>query len=135
MEPISSIILISIGIGLVSLEAILYSFFIVWFGFGFIIIGMINYFYIFSSGFVQIGSASVVAIVLMFLLKQKLIESLKKAEDIKEDFFNEGGIGIVKNGMVFYKGTYFEIISSKEYKENQKVDIEKIEKNKAFLRN
>ena len=108
-EPISSVVLIGIGIALIGIEALLASFFLLWFGIGFIIVGGVHLGVPFSDGAYQIAAATCIAMVLLFVLKAK-VKSLfaKNEKEIKDDFLNEAGEGVIKEGMVFYKGTLWE---------------------------
>lgn len=124
---ISPIILIAIGIGLIAMEAIVFSFYFFWFGLAFLIVGILSFFGVFSSGLLQLSSVAIVALLLLYLLKNKtVIEFLKSKEKKNNDnFLNEEGIGIIKNNKVYYKATYWSIDpkSENDFIENEKVIV------------
>ena len=57
-------------------------------------------------------------------------------DEISDDFFNERGIGEIKNSKVFYKGTYWKIdskIKIDSFEEGEKVVVLKTFKNSATI--
>ena len=123
ISVLAPLVLIGIGILLIALEIIVPLFFIIWFGFGFVICGLISFFYIFSDGLNQIALAFFISIILLIILRGKVLDYLNKnSKEIKTNFFDEEGKGIIKNGLVFYKGTFWEIDS----KDNDFADGEKV---------
>ncbi len=135
-EPLSFYTLLGIGIGLIGLEMTLGSFYIIWFGIGFCIVAGVEFFIPFSSGLYQVSLAFLIALVLLFLLKNKLIEFLSKNEkEIKDDFLNESGVGVMKHGLVEFKGTMWEVESKfKDLENGTEVEVLRVEKNKAFIK-
>lgn len=109
LQPFSAPILLTIGIVLMGIEMMLGSFYILWFGIGFFVVGAIEYFLPFPSAMYQISTALIISLVLLFALKKKVNFWLRHSEkEIKDDFLNEEGEGVIKEGMVFYKGTMWE---------------------------
>ncbi len=135
-EPLSFYTLLGIGLALIGLEMTLGSFYILWIGIGFCLVAGVEYFIPFSSGLYQISLAFFIALVLLFLLKNRLKEFLGKNEkEIKDDFLNESGVGIIKHGLVEFKGTMWEIESKfKHLKDGTEVEVLKVEKNMAYLK-
>jgi len=127
LSLISPTILIAIGLGLIAIEMLIFSFVFFWFGLAFIIVGVLTYFSVFSDGLWQLSSTSVISIVLLLILRTKLIKLFLKTKEKEnnDNFLNERGIGIVKNGKVYYKATYWDInLSNKElFEENEKVIV------------
>ena len=130
-------ILLAIGVALIALEAVITSFILIWFGIGFIITAAISYLYPFSDGVWQLATASVISLILLFLLRKKVLESfLKSQKNISDNFLDEKGIGEIKNSMVLYKGTYWQIDSKfedKEFNEGEKVIVLKTFRNHATI--
>lgn len=52
----------------------------------------------------------------------------------KENFFNESGEGVIKEGKVYFKGTYWKIASHEEFQENEKVQVIKVEGSTAIIK-
>ena len=48
---IESYTLLAIGITLITLEAVIASFVVIWFGFGFVLVAFISFFYIYCSSY------------------------------------------------------------------------------------
>lgn len=137
LSVIDPYILLAIGVALIAFEAVIASFVLIWFGFGFILTALISYIYIFSDGLWQIAIASIFSLILLLLFRKKALESfLKSKKDISDNFFDEKGMGEIKNSKVLYKATYWDIDSSideKEFVEGEKVVVLKTFKNKATI--
>lgn len=130
-------ILLAIGILFIAFEAILGSFVIIWFGIGFGITAFISNFYTFPDGIWQLATVSFISIILLLVFRKKVLETIFKSKtEISDDFFNERGIGEIKNSKVFYKGTYWEIdseIKTDSFEEGEKVVVLKTFKNSATI--
>ena len=131
-------ILLAIGITLIALETFIGSFIVIWFGLGFIITAGISYFYEFSDGIWEIATVSIISLLLILFLRKKFTKIFMKSDiNVSDDFFNEKGIGEIKNSKVFYKGTYWEIdslVEEKQFFEGEKVIVLKILKNNATIK-
>ena len=135
LDPISPSLLIAMGIILIAVEALLYSFTIFWFGVSAIIIGSLSFIINFNNALWQIGSVGVLALMLLFILRNKLIKKFMsaKGKDYEDDYFTESGEGIIKNGKVYYKATYWNIKSDHNFDENESVKIIEIKENIAYI--
>lgn len=135
LNVFSPLVLLGVGIGLIALEGILVSFVIIWFGVGLVLVGLISYFYDFSDGFNQLVLASAFALLLLFVLRKKFLTKFleSKEGEIEENFLNTKGEGIIKNGLVQFRGTYFEIDSDETFEENEKVEVLSTHKNSAKI--
>ena len=72
MEAISASYLLAVGILLIGLEVITFSFILFFIGIGFIVVSGISYIYAFESGLLQIATAFIIALVFIFLLRKYL---------------------------------------------------------------
>ena len=137
LSVIDPYILLAIGVALIAFEAIIASFILIWFGVGFVITAAISYIYVFSDGIWQIAVASIISLILLLLLRKKVLESfLESKRNISDNFFDEKGIGEIKNSKVFYKATYWDIdskLDEKEFNEGEKVVVLKTHKNSATI--
>jgi membrane protein implicated in regulation of membrane protease activity len=137
LSMIDPYILLAIGIALIAFEAIITSFILIWFGVGFVITAAISYIYPFTDGIWQLATASMISLVFLFLLRKKVLEKfLNSKRNISDDFFNEKGIGEIRNSKVLYKATYWDIdstIDEKEFVEGEKVVVLKTHKNQATI--
>lgn len=137
LDVIDPFILLAIGIALIAFEAVIASFILIWFGVGFVVVAIISSLYIFSDGIWQIAAASIISLLLLFLLRKKVLEKfLNSRKNISDDFLNEKGIGEIRNSKVFYKATYWDIdsnIDEKEFFEGEKVVVLKTHKNTATI--
>ena len=137
LDVIDPFILLAIGIALIAFEALIASFVLVWFGVGFVVIAIVSSVYMFSDGIWQIAAASIISLLLLFLLRKKVLEKfLNSRKNISDDFLNEKGIGEIRNSKVFYKATYWDIdsnIDEKEFVEGEKVVVLKTHKNTAII--
>lgn len=137
LNVIDPYILLAIGVALIAFEAVIASFVLIWFGFGFVLTALISYVYVFSDGVWQIAVASLFSLILLLLFRKKALESfLKSKKDISDNFLDEKGVGEIKNSKVFYKATYWDIdseIDEKEFVEGEKVIVLKTHKNYATI--
>lgn len=133
-EPFSLSILFGLGFGLIALEVLLGSFFVLWFGLGFLIVGLVHWVYPFSDGLWQLISVAVISAILLILFYKRLKKFIKKSEkEIKQDFLNEQGYGVYKEGMIDYKGTMWKFEPSLDLNENERVRVLKTHKSTAFI--
>jgi len=137
LSVIDSYILLAIGVVLIALEAVIVSFVLIWFGIGFVLTALLSYFLPFHDGIWQIATASIISLILLLMLRKKALESfLKSKKDISDNFFDEKGIGEIRNSKVFYKATYWDIdskLDEKEFVDGEKVMVLKTHKNKATI--
>ncbi len=137
LDVINPYILIGIAVVLIGLEAVITSFILIWFGLGFLIVGLISFSYGYSDGLWQLGSVALISLFLLILLRKRALEKFLKSDNkVNDNFLDEKGIGEIKNSKVFYKGTYWEIeFSSDEFdlEEGQKVEVLKTYRNSAII--
>ncbi len=135
LQPLSPSLLIGIGVVLIGLEMLVGTFYILWFGVGFFVVGVMEYFMPFSNALYQISLALTISLVLLFSLKKHISNLLHKSEkEVKDDFLNEVGEGVIKEGMVFYKGTLWEYEPKDLHvKEGLHVKVLSTKKNKAKI--
>lgn len=135
MIALSSLVLATIGVGLIAVEVFLFSFFLMFIGLAFLIVSLFHHFVPFEIIWTQLIVVSIISVALVFFFRTKLKSIFKKGEkDLNQNFLKEGGSGVIKNNMVFFKGVYFEIDGSFKYKENEKVEVIKTMKNIAYLK-
>ena len=102
---ISPFIMIAIGAVLCALEFMLFSFYLLFFGVAFIIVGAVNFGFNFEWSF-QILAVLVLAFILLVLLKAPLKSKfMAKKESFNEEFLDEPGVGEIRENMVYFKGT------------------------------
>lgn len=138
LSPFTPTVLVGIGIALVALESFILSFVVLWFGIGFIAIGILSAFVGFDDGIWQIAGASLVALVLLAVLRVKAMEKFLEpvdAKELHEDFLNESGYGVIKDGKVYYKATYWNIEHAEDesYVEGEEVFVESTHKGYAKI--
>ena len=97
--------MIAIGAVLCALEFMLFSFYLLFFGLAFIIVGAVNFGFSFEWSF-QILAVLVLAFILLALLKAPLKSKfMAKKESFNEEFLDEPGVGEIRENMVYFKGT------------------------------
>ena len=102
---ISPFIMIAIGALLCVAELMLFSFYLLFFGLAFIIVGALNFGFSFEWSF-QILAVLVLAFILLALLKAPLKSKfMAKKESFNEEFLDEPGVGEIRENMVYFKGT------------------------------
>ena len=97
--------MLAIGALLCVAELMLFSFYLLFFGVAFIIVGAINFGFGFEWSF-QILAVLVLAFILLALLKAPLKSKfMAKKESFNEEFLDEAGVGEIRENMVYFKGT------------------------------
>lgn len=138
LSGLSPLVLIAIGIALIAVESIFFSFILFWIGVASIIVGTYSYFDTTLDLKWQLSLIAILSLLLLILLRAKAVELFLKPKDTKQNdnFFNEPGYGVIKDGKVFYKATYWEIdpANNDTYAEGDKVFIQKVHKNIAYLK-
>ena len=95
----------AIGALLCVAELMLFSFYLLFFGLAFIIVGAVNFGFGFEWPY-QILGVSALAIVLLALLKAPLKSKfMARKESFNEEFLDEAGVGEIRENMVYFKGT------------------------------
>ena len=135
MDAISYAYLFAIGILLIGLEVLTFSFIFLFIGLGFVLVGLISYFYVFDNALFQIALAIVFALVLALLLRKAFLQKLSKPSDIKEEKAHVSGVGYIDGGMVRFDGTYWNTLADiSVYKDGDKVEIVNVVDNKVVLK-
>ena len=138
LSTIAPLILIGAGIILIAIEALIYSFIFIWFGISLIIIGIVSFYYMFDNGIWQLASASLIAIMLLLTLRTTLMSKFLKSKDNapKEDFLNAAGKGMIQNGKVYYKATYWDIDSdlNETFQEDEQIEVVSASKGVAKIK-
>ena len=97
--------MLAIGALLCMAELMLFSFYLLFFGVAFIIVGAVNFGFNFEWSF-QILAVLVLAFILLVLLKAPLKSKfMAKKESFNEEFLDEPGVGEIRENMVYFKGT------------------------------
>ncbi|MBT5934655.1 nodulation efficiency protein D [Sulfurimonas sp.] len=127
LSLISPTILIAIGIGLIAMEALVFTFVFFWFGLAFLTVGVLSYFPLFTDGLWQLSTIAILAILSLILLRAKATDLFlnSQAEKNNDNFLNEKGIGVIKNGKVYYKATYWNIdpTNKESFNEGESVNV------------
>lgn len=124
LEVIDPTFLLAVGIFLIAFEALFVSFVVFWFGAAFLIVGVASYFIAFSDGIYQIAAIAIISIILLMALRSKAMELfMKPKKEHNDDFLNEKGVGVIKDGKVYYKATYWDYDSNEQFLEGEKVNV------------
>jgi len=135
IEAISVTYLIAIGILLIGLEALIFSFVLFFFGVGFIVVGIVSNFYLFDNGIVQIAVAFVIALVFAYTFRKTLLEKMSKVSSKSEEKAHVSGVGILIDGSIKFDGTYWNTQSDlSKYEEGDKVTIIDVVDNMVVLK-
>lgn len=135
---LSPLVLLSIGVLLIALESLFFSFVLFWFGLAFLIVGAISFFDVSLDLKWQLSLVSIISLALLLFLRAKALEMFLKSKEGEnnDNFLNETGYGVIKNEKVFYKATYWDIDPACKvtFTDGEKVFVEKAEKNIAFIK-
>jgi len=134
MEAIDWAYLLALGIVLIGLEALIFSFVLLWIGIGFIVVAFLSYVELFDSGYAQVAVAVSIGLVLVLALRKWSMNLINKSEDDTEEKIHKGGIGIMDGGMIKMNGTYWQSDTDlSAYKDGDRVKVVDIVNNKAKL--
>ena len=134
MEAIGWAYLLALGIVLIGIEALLFSFVLLWIGIGFLVVAVISYFEFFESGYAQIAVAVTIGLILVLLLRKWSMKLINKTEDDIEEKIHKSGVGVINGGMIKMDGTFWQSDDDlSAYKEGDKVEVIDIINNKAKL--
>ncbi len=135
MEVIDWAYLLAFGIVLIGLEALIFSFVLLWIGIGFIVVALLTYIGLFESGYVQIAVAVSIGLVLVLALRKWSMTLINKSEDDTEEKIHKSGIGVIEGGMIKMDGTYWQSDDDlSQYKDGDRVEVTDIVNNKAVLK-
>lgn len=122
-------ILIATGFVLGIIELLLGSFYVIFFAIGFFIVGVLGLLVEISLE-IKLVLCVVLSLGLLLLFKKFF---KKNQEIVKDNFLDESGFGIIKNGMVYYKGALWQANEISHLKEGDKIKIKGVENNKLIL--
>ena len=129
---ISPFIMIAIGALLCVAELMLFSFYLLFFGLAFIIVGAINFGFNFEWPYQILGVAAL-AIILLVLLKAPLKSKfMSRKESFNEEFLDEAGVGEIRENMVYFKGTLWKYDGA--LKNGEKVQVLGTKGDKVILK-
>ncbi|QPH93308.1 NfeD family protein [Campylobacter concisus] len=129
---ISPYIMLAIGAVLFALEFTLFSFYLLFFGLAFIIVGAVNFGIAFEWPYQILGVAAL-AIVLLALLKAPLKSKfMARKESFNEEFLDEAGVGEIRENMVYFKGTLWKYDGA--LKNGEKVQVLGTKGDKVILK-
>lgn len=124
--------MIAIGALLCVAELMLFSFYLLFFGLAFIIVGAVNFGVAFEWPY-QILGVSALAIVLLALLKAPLKSKfMARKESFNEEFLDEAGVGEIRENMVYFKGTLWKYDGA--LKNGEKVQVLGTKGDKVILK-
>ena len=129
----SAWIFIAVGIVCVIAEVLFMDFTLIFFGIGFLSVGILSFFVGFSWQ-IQLLLAAVLSVVLLMLLKKRVKTAFfKPKEKLEDNFLNESGVGEIKNGMVYYKSTFWKSDEIANLNEGDKVKVKGVKNGQIVL--
>ena len=124
--------MLAIGALLCMAELMLFSFYLLFFGLAFIIVGAVNFGVVFEWPYQILGVATL-AIILLALLKAPLKSKfMAKKESYNEEFLDEPGVGEIRENMVYFKGTLWKYDGA--LKNGEKVQVLGTKGDKVILK-
>lgn len=125
---------VGLGFALIGLESLILSFYLVWFGFSFLIVGSLGLILNYENLVIEILISLILSLVLMFVYKKYISKKVDSNPELEKNFLDEIGYGHVNLGKLSYKGVLFNIINDdKPFKENEKVKVLSINLNNAKI--
>ena len=134
MEVIDWYYLLAIGIVLIGIEALFFSFFLIWIGIGFLLVAVLSYFGLYENGIAQIATACAIGLALVFALRKWSMDMLNKTQGNTEERAHIRGTGTISNGMVEMDGTYWHSDDDLSgFTDGDKVEVINVVNNKVKL--
>ena len=135
IETIATYYLLALGILLIGLEALTFTFVLFFLGIGFILVSLISYFYMFDNGAIQVASAFVLALIFALILRKTLMKKLLKPKLDKEERAHVSGVGFVEDGSIKFDGTYWKTLDDiSKYKNGDEVQIVDVINNMVVIK-
>jgi len=135
---LSPTILVTIGIILIALESLTFSFVVLWFGVAFIIVGGISYLDPSLDLRWQLSLMALISMTLLSVLRTRAMKMMMKTQgkENNDNFLNSPGYGVIKDGKVYYKATYWDIEpgNKESLSEGDEVYVEKTQNNIAYIK-
>ena len=125
MEALTYEWLLGIGILLIGIEALLFSFVFFPIGLGFVVVAIIEIgFYDFGTIYSQVATAFGIGAVVLLLFRGKFLEMIHKSSNDTEEVVHKGGVGVVDGTQIKFEGTYWNTPSDlSSYKDGERVNI------------
>lgn len=134
MVSLSPLILITLGVIFLFIELITLTFFSIFIAIGFFVVGAVAFFMEFGILW-QLFFVALISLVMTFLLKKPIKKHFNKNDEtIKDNFLDESGVGIVKNGMIYYKGTFWRIDDIGSFDEGDRVEVLGVDGNRLLIK-
>ena len=129
----SAWIFVALGIGFIIAEVLFMDFTLIFFGIGFLSVGILSFFVGFSWQ-IQLLLAAVLSIVLLVMLKKRIKAAFfKPKEKLEDNFLDESGVGEIKNGMVYYKSTFWKSEEIANLADGDKVQVKGVKNGQIVL--
>ncbi|WP_297574515.1 NfeD family protein [uncultured Campylobacter sp.] len=134
MVSLSPLILITLGVIFLFIELITLTFFSIFIAIGFFVVGAVAFFMEFGILW-QLFFVALISLVMTFLLKKPIKKHFNKSDKtIKDNFLDESGVGVVKNGMIYYKGTFWRIDDIGSFDEGDRVEVLGVDGNRLLIK-
>lgn len=134
MVSLSPLILITLGVIFLFIELITLTFFSIFIAIGFFVVGAVAFFMEFGILW-QLFFVALISLVMTFLLKKPIKKHFNKSDEtIKDNFLDESGVGVVKNGMIYYKGTFWRIDDIGSFDEGDRVEVLGVDGNRLLIK-
>ncbi|MDR3346836.1 MAG: hypothetical protein LBS73_06645 [Campylobacteraceae bacterium] len=124
------------GVLILALELLSGSFYLLWYGFGFIVSGAIGWAVGSDAWIVQSATGLGIGLVLMVAFRRRLADKLM-GRKIKDEFLLEEGEGVVKeNGLVEFRGTTWQYDANKNehFEINERVIAKPTKSNRVVIK-
>ncbi|MCR4942221.1 MAG: NfeD family protein [Campylobacter sp.] len=119
----SALLFVIVGVVFMIAEVLMLDFTFLLLGLGFVASGIVGFVLPISWEILAI-LAFVFSAVFLLLFKQKLKNKfLKPKENLQDNFLDESGMGVIQNGMVYYKSTFWKSDEINGLSEGDKVKV------------
>lgn len=124
-------LLLGIGFVLAIIELLIGSFYVIFFALAFLLVGILSLFLSLNLVW-QIILIVLIALV-SFVIFRKFFKKSKKEENLKDNFLDESGEGVIRNGMIYYKGTLWQSNEIKDLKDGDRVRVTGVKANQIQI--
>lgn len=128
---INAYLLLAIGFVLAIIELLIGSFYVIFFALGFLFVGILSLFLSLNLVW-QIILIALISLV-SFMIFRKFFKKSKKEENLKDNFLDESGEGVIQNGMIYYKGTLWQSNEIEDLKDGDRVRITGVRANQIQI--
>lgn len=128
-------VFMAIGVLLGVIEIFAFSsFYLLFCGLGFFVVGIAGVVFGSFTWYWGLLYSLTLAVIFAFLFRKFLLRLIKPKESFEQEFLNQGGVGEVRENMVYFKGTFWNFDPGLNLKNGDKVEVLGTKDNEVIIK-